>query len=107
MVVNVEQALGIVGQLLFIVGAVVGGILWLKKWIKSQVADPATATAENAKKAADAGDEIVQRIGQLERRVEDVAQRAHEAYALAAIASKRVDDFLYRALPRQETPHHD
>lgn len=121
MTVDVERVLAIVGQLVFIAGGIVGGFLWLKKWLREQVADPAKSasaaatsaaaalapngghsTHDYARQAAESSADVVRRLDTLERRVENVAQLAHEAHALSAIASKRVDDFLYRALPRQE-----
>lgn len=113
MTVDIEQAIGFAVQIGVLIGLIAGGVVWIKRWIKSNVADPITKQiSPNGGGSRDTSRHLIETIrsGQMEiigrldrhdqigeenkRLAEQGLKLAGEALAVARDTSARLDRHL-------------
>jgi hypothetical protein len=127
MTIDVQAALEIVAQSAVAVAAIVAGFAWLKKWLRTQVSDPAKIAARDsaaaakalspdhgesthdyAKQAADLSADALRRLDEFQGELGENRRVSLAAYALAVENGRRLDAHLlsHHHIPEQQGSEH-
>lgn len=104
--IDVPATLAALASLVVVVGGIAGALLWFRKWVRSQVAQPVQAAAEQLKTSN--GTTVAGYVEHINEKMDDLGKRlgtlaegqaqnlaiAVEGRALAKSAHERLDDHL-------------